>query len=151
MEAETAWAVAIAAGAVLFATTPRAAVGAAITVRTDDWLTIAFDPVVTVSIAGMPHALPPTEDTRHRNTAPFSVVVTPVMVSAVEFAPWIVVQVLPPSLLLCHWYRSPEPFTWTLKVAVPPTDTVCFCGCWVMIGLVPVLRAPGPYRLVFRI
>jgi len=80
MEAETAWAVAVAAGAVLFATTPRAAAGAAITVRTNDWLTIAFDPVVNVSVAGMLQALPPTEDTRHRNTVSFSVVVTPVMV-----------------------------------------------------------------------
>jgi hypothetical protein len=66
---------------------------------------------LTVSVALVLQALPPSLDTRHLKSALLSVEVTCGRFNVAELAPEMNDHEEPESLLLNHWNRSPEPLT----------------------------------------
>ena len=55
-------------------------------------------------------------------------------VKVVPVSPGIFVNVVPPSVLTCHWYVCPVPEDATVKVALLPAQVVVFAG-WIVVDV----------------
>ena len=59
--------------------------------------------LLTVNIAALELVLPQTDDATQRYLLPFMEAVTAVRSNVALVAPLILVQLVPPSVLTCHW------------------------------------------------
>ena len=90
---------------------------------------------LTVNTAALLLAFPQLFVKLARYCLPLSLVVSDGMVNVELVAPEILVKLVPLFVLTCHCtVGAGVPLAVAIKVAVPPTATVCASGCLVIAG-----------------